>query len=59
MMDIGCKTIVAHDTQQSSYHWHKVKANEEYKELTFKKHFVWTSLWTKDKELYEKIKNKE
>ncbi len=59
MMDIGCKTIVAHDTQQPTYYWDRVKVNEEYKKLTFKKHSVWTSMWTKDTELYEKIKNKK
>lgn len=59
MMDLNCEIIVAHDTQQPLYKWTRIKNNTNYKQKTFKKHSVWTTLWTTNISLYENIKNKD
>ena len=59
MMDRNCAIIVAHDTQQPTYHWDRVREEKKYKKVTFKKYSVWTTMWTTDGELYDKIKDKK
>lgn len=54
MMSMDCQIIVAHDTEESSYGWSRV-INGDYKVLTFKKFNNWTTLWTKNDDLYNKM----
>lgn len=57
MIDKGCDIIVAHDTEQPTYGWDRIKVDNKYKRFDFKKHKSWTSLWTTDEELILKIQN--
>jgi hypothetical protein len=55
MMDKDCEIIVAHDTEQPTYGWNRVKLDNRYKRFDFKKHKSWTTIWTTDEELITKI----
>ena len=56
MMDLKCPIILSHDTEEPGYNWHRVNTDNEYKKIDFKKYKNWTTLWTNDNSLFEKIK---
>ncbi len=57
MMDKGCPIIVAHDTEEGSYGWNRVRTNNGYKKIDYKKHKNWTTLWTNNDELFNHLNN--
>lgn len=56
MMSIRCPIIFSHDTEEPGYGWVRVDTNNEYYKLEFKKHQNWTTLWTTDISIFEKMK---
>lgn len=56
MMDKGCPVIISHDTEEPYYRWDKVYVNNGYKRVDSKIYTPYTSLWTTNEELFEKLK---
>jgi len=54
MITINCPVIIAHDTETASYGWHRVNPMG-YKRFDFKEYSVWTTLWTNDLKLFNKL----
>ena len=58
MMQKKCPIIIAHDTEEEGYKWHRVSNNENYKKIQFTKYENWTTIWTTDEELYNFLNKK-
>lgn len=48
LMAKGCPIIICHDTEEPGYGWDRVKHDKAYRQIVFKKHDNWTTLWTTD-----------
>jgi prepilin-type processing-associated H-X9-DG protein len=57
MGKMGCPIIIAHDTEALDvYGWNRVNLGDKYKSIIYDEYVNWTTLWTTDMDLYNKLK---